>query len=207
MGVLDDILGGESKAEKSLRKISTAGFMDPTVQGFLPPSLQHGPGGVPVGGFGKFGQMRPGATAFSPQNFLGTGNILESGIQGIGDLIRNPGALNPQVAEALNSLLAMESQNIAQNFRGIGQQQAGALARGNVPVSIRGALESALSVAQERAQRGARQGALGRSEELRRQDLQQTYAILDAILQFTSAGKGQAVSGLRQFPAYRVRLN
>lgn len=155
-------------AERQLREISTAPFESGLIQGFLPPSLQ-----LPT-----------------------TGPILGAGVRGIGELIRQPGMLSPTVADAIRQRLAVESENIAQNFRGIGAQQAGAAARQNIPVSIRTALGSALDVAQERAQRGARRGALIESEQLRRQDLEQTFRILDAILQFTSAGRGQAVAGL-----------
>ena len=125
-----------------------------------------------------------------------TGPILQAGIQGIGDLIRNPGGLNPNVADAVRGRLAQESENIATNFRGIGANQRGAAARSNLPVSIKNALESALGVSQERAQRSARRGALADSEQLRRQDLQKTFDILNSILQFTSSGRSGAITGI-----------
>ncbi len=159
---------GDNGTSDYLLKLSSSPFERRPIQKLLPPSLR----------------------------LKQTGGILQSGIQGIGNLIKNPGGLSPSVSGALNARLASESQNIAQNFRGIASQQAGASARGNVPVSIRAALESALNVAQERAQRGARQDALSESEGLRRQDLGQTFNIMDAILQFVSSGRGQAVSGL-----------
>jgi hypothetical protein len=120
---------------------------------------------------------------------------LGAGVEGIGNLIRNPGSLSPDVADAIRMRLASESENIAQNYRGIGANQAGAGARGNVPISIRTALDSALNTQQERAQREARRGALADSESLRRQDLGQTYNLLNTILQFMQSGKGQAIQG------------
>ena len=121
------------------------------------------------------------------------GDILTSGVQGFGNLIQRPGGLSPTVSEAILPRLAMESQNIAQNFRGIESAQAGAAARGNLPLSLKAALQSALNVAQERAQRGARQGALAESEQLRRADLERVFKILDAILQFQTSGRGGAI--------------
>jgi hypothetical protein len=159
---------GSTREERDLRKISTAPFSSGTIQGFLP-----GPLRAPF-----------------------TDPILGAGIEGIGDLIRNPGGLSPTVSDAIRQRLAAESESIAQNFRGIGANQAGRAARENVPVSIKTALGSALDVAQERAQRGARREALIDSDALRRQDLGQTYNLLDALLQFTSSGRGQAIQGL-----------
>jgi hypothetical protein len=52
-----------------------------------------------------------------------------------------------------------------------------------------------LDVAQQRAQSGARREALTASDQLRRQDLGQTFNILDAILAFISSGRGQAAQG------------
>lgn len=123
---------------------------------------------------------------------------LDMGFAGIADLIRRPGSLSPTVSEAIAPRLAIESQNIAQNFRNIGSQQAGAASRGNVPVSIRTALQSALDVAQERAQRSSRMEALTQSDQLRREDLGKTFQILDAILGFLNSGRGiagQAIQG------------
>jgi hypothetical protein len=163
-----DLFGGSSTAEKNLGKVSTAPFESDFLQGALPPSLRLG----------------------------ATGDMLGAGVQGIGDLLRNPGGLSPNVADAIKARLAVTSEGIARDFRGIRSQQAGAGARGNVPISIRTALDSALNVAQERAQRGARRGALMDSETLRRQNLSQVYALLDAILQFQSSARGQGIAGL-----------
>ena len=165
--IFDRILG-KTGAERALRNFSTAGFGSDEIQNFLPLSLRAG----------------------------FTEPILAQGIQGIGDLIRNPGGLSPNIADAIRARLAVESEGIAGNFRGIRANQAGAAARQNIPVSIRAALESALDVAQSRAQRGARRGALQDSDQLQRSDLDQTFKILDAILQFTSSGRGQAIQGL-----------
>ena len=113
--------------------------------------------------------------------------MLTSGMEGIAELLRNPGGLSPGVADAIRARLAEESQSIAQNYRGIESNMAGRAARTNAPVSIKNSLASALDVAQERAQRGARQTALTESDTLRRQDLSQVYALLDAPPHFTSS--------------------
>ena len=168
-GIASAKIGGrESSTEKSLKNFAKAGFESEKTQRFLPQSLQTSQ----------------------------TGDILQSGIQGIGNLIQNPGSLSPQVADAIRARLSSTSEGIASDFRGIRANQAGAGARSNLPVSIRNALSSALDVAQERAQRGARRGALQDTDALRRQDLSQTFNLLDAQLQFSSSGKGQAIQGL-----------
>lgn len=162
------LFGGETNAQKSLQNYSTAGFGSKGIQAFLPLALQS-----------QF-----------------TEPYLGAGIAGIGDLINNPGGLSPGVSDAIRPRLAMESQSIGQNYRNIQSNLSGTLARGNAPVSIKGALEAALNTQQERAQREARGAALTESDQLRRQDLEQTYKILDALLQFTSSGRGQAIQGL-----------
>lgn len=169
-GLKESIFGGETRSEKELRRTSTAPFESFRIQRFLPPSLRLGK----------------------------TGEILRGGIEGIGDLIRRPGGLSPTVSEAILPRLALESENIAQQFRGVRAEQAGRAARTNLPVSIRNALASALDVAQERAQRGTRREALAESERLRRADVGQTFGILDAILQFLQSGRGGAIRGLGQ---------
>jgi hypothetical protein len=165
---VSDLFGTQTKTDKQLRSISNSGFENRDIQKFLPPSLQ--------------------------QQNIGPG--LSAGMQNISELLRNPGALSPNVSSAILPRLAAESETIAQNFRGIGSEQAGAAARGNAPVSIKNALASALNVAQERAQRGARRDALTSSDQLRRQDLDQTFKILDAILGFISSARGQGIQGL-----------
>jgi len=166
VGLLSGLFGGKG-GKKKLKGLGAA-FEADQIQGFLPPSL-------------RLNQ---------------TGGFLQSGVQQIGQLIQRPGSLSPTVSEAILPRLAEESESIATNFRGIGSQQAGAAARGNLPVSIKTALDSALNVAQERAQRGARRGALMDSDQLRRQDLSQTYSVLDAILGFLQSGRGQATQAL-----------
>jgi hypothetical protein len=164
----DKFLGGRTSEEKSLREFSTAPFESGNIQQFLPPALRE--------------QI--------------TGPILLQAMRQIGELISRPGGLQPGVSEAILPRLAAESESIASNFRGIRANQEGALTRGNAPVSIKGALSSALDVAQERAQRGARREALTESEGLRREDVGQAYKLLDTLLQFTSSGRGQAIPGL-----------
>jgi hypothetical protein len=166
--------GNESskRTEKLMRLISSSGFEPaPTnrvIQNFLPSYLQSE-------------QIGPAMTA---------------GFQNIGALLRNPGALSPTVAEAILPRQAMESERVGREFQGIKAEQAGAAARSNLPVSIKNALASALNVAQERAQRDVRRGALADTDQLRRQDLQMVFPILDAILQFVSSARGQSIQGL-----------
>jgi hypothetical protein len=123
-----------------------------------------------------------------------TGNSLQSdvssGLSNIGELMRNPGGLNPNIADAIRARLSMESDRISQNFRGIGQNQAGMAARTNAPVSIKNALSQALDVSQERAQRDARRTAMVDSEQLRRSDVGETYNILGTILDYINSAKG-----------------
>ena len=159
-----------SESEDLLKDLSKAGYESSLIQGFLPPWLRTGN----IGGF------------------------MQSGIGGIGELIQRPGGLSPTVADAIRPRLAAESENIAQNFRGIGAQQAGTLARTNAPVSLKGALESALNVAQERAQRGARREALTESEGLRRADLGQVFKLLEILNQFISSRVGPSIHGSGQ---------
>ncbi len=113
---------------------------------------------------------------------------LRGNIGGLAELRRNPGGMNPNIGAAIGPLLAMNSERIATDFRGIGANQAGAAARSNLPVSIKNALSSALDVAQSRAQRDSRRGALVDSEQLRRSDI---ASMLNAQLQFTQGGRGQ----------------
>ena len=175
------------------------GILDP-----LGAVLGTGPGPDPTAAQNALGKIagspferRPIQKLLPPSLRLGrTGGFLDTGIQGIGDLIKNPGGLNPDIAAAIQARVAQESESVATNFRGLASQQAGSAARNNLPVSIRTALESALGVSQERAQRDVRRDALTESEGLRRQDLGQTFNVLDAILQFLSSGRGQSISGL-----------
>ena len=167
-GITNVLFGGKTNAEQNLEDLSKAYYGGSLIQRFLPPALRHNV----------------------------TGPILQGGVEQIGQLIRNPGGLSGSVSEAILPRLASESESIAQNYRGLQQEQAGAAARGNAPVSIKNALASALGIGEERAQREARRGALSESEQLRRTDVEQTYKLLDAILQFISSGRGQGVQGL-----------
>ncbi len=168
--VIGGLFGGETGAEKELARFSTRPFTSRSTQSFLPGALR----------------------------LETTDPILQSGIEGIGDLIQNPGRLAPNVGDAIRQRLATTSEGIAGNFRGIRANQAGAAARGNLPLSIRTALGSALDVAQSRAQRGARREALTDTDQLRRQDLSMIFPLLDAILQFTTAGRSAGLQGLGQ---------
>lgn len=167
---IKDPLFGKTGAEDDLKDQANAYFESSDIQRFLPTALRT----------------------------WSTDPILISGIKGIGDLVKSPGGLSPGVADAIRPRLAAESFNIAQNFRGIGSNMAGAAARGNLPVSIKAALEAALNTQQERAQRGARGEALMASESLRREDLMKIFPILDAILQFTQGRQGGALQASSQ---------
>ncbi len=168
-----------SGAEEQLNKLSSADFLSSTIQRFLPSALRNDR----------------------------TGAITDAGIQGIGELIRNPGGLGSNVAAAIRPRLAAESESIGQNFRGLQSQQAGSLARSNAPISLKAALSSALDTQQERAQRDTRRGALQDSDRLRREDLQQTFKLLEIINQFitgrlspavAASGAGTQAAGNRQ---------
>ena len=170
MGFLGGLFGAETGGEKDLRKFTNAGFDDPRKQKYMPGYLQSG--------------------SVSP--------FLSKGIAGIGELMRNPGGLNPNISQAIAPRLAMESEGINRSFAGLQANQAGGAARSNLPVSIKNALASALGMGQERAQRDARRGAMLDSESLRRGDLDNTYKLLEQILGFANSGMGMAQQGLGQ---------
>lgn len=121
---------------------------------------------------------------------------LFAGLRGITGLLERPGSLSPTTADAIRPQLAQESQQIAQNFRNMGANQAGAAARQNLPVSIRAALDQALDVEHARAQRGAQQGALAQSAQLQRQDLENFYRLLEQMANFGVQSRGQGIQGL-----------
>lgn len=121
---------------------------------------------------------------------------LFAGMQGITNLLQHPGSLSPTVADAIRPQLTQESQQIGQNFRNMGANQAGAAARQNLPVSIQAALQQALDVEHSRAQRGAQQGALAQSAQLQRSDLENFYKLLDQMGNFGSTARGQGIQGL-----------
>lgn len=171
-GVLGSIggalFGGKSGSEKTLESLSKAYYGGSLLQRMLPQALRAGQ----------------------------TDKILGAGVQGIGNLIMNPGGLSPNVSDAIRPQQAMESQSIQQNFRNMQQQNAGNAARGNAPISIKNALSSALDTQQERSMRQSRMESLMQSGLLQRQDAEQVYKLLDTILQFMSSGRGQGVQGL-----------
>lgn len=166
-GMLNGLFGGPTSGEKQLGNYANAAYNSGEMQGFLPPELR--------------------------QQF--SGPLLSAWMKNLGGLQSNPGGLSPTIASAIAPWLRNESQSIATNYRGLGQNQAGAAARSNLPFSMKGALQSALDVAQERAQREARNTAMGQSEALRRQDISSVGPLLDALFQFTSTGRGQALQG------------
>ena len=166
-GALNVVFGGPTSAEKNLSSLAK-GYGSSDIQKFLPKYMR--------------------AQYSDP--------IIQSGMQGIADLLQNPGSLSPNVSAAIQPQLANESQNIAQNFQNLQSNQAGAAARGNLPVSIKDALSSALGVDQERAQREARMQALSQSGQLQRSDTEQLYKLLDIINQFITSGRGGAINAL-----------
>jgi hypothetical protein len=125
-----------------------------------------------------------------------TGPLIGAGMEGIGNLIRNPGQLSSQVSSSVAPQVAAASQGIAQDFRNQATEQAGAAGRGGLPASLKALLQQALGTSQEGAQRGARTQGLGSTDQLKRQDLEHTYKLLDTIMQFLSSGRGQAIPGL-----------
>jgi hypothetical protein len=124
------------------------------------------------------------------------GPLIGAGMEGIGNLIRNPGQLSSQVSSSVAPQVAAQSQGIAQDFRNQATNQAGAAGTNNLPSSLKALLQSAMGSSQEQAQRGARTQGLGSTDQLKREDLQHTYKLLDTIMQFISSGRGQAIPGL-----------
>ena len=157
-------------------------------------------GGLPTSAFESWDQQRylPPSMRFD-YDTLGrgrtyTGNSLQGdlskGISGIGELMSNPGGLNPNIAGAIGPRAAVESEGIAQNYRGMAANQQGMAARTNQPVSIKNALASAMDIAQSRDQRNNRRNLMTDSENLRRGDLNNTYKMLDSILAYINGGRG-----------------
>lgn len=162
---LDSLFGGGGGDTGGLRNMATADWNSPDIQRYLPDVLRNA-------------NINP---------------ALFGGMAGISNLLRNPGSLSPTVADAVRPQVAQESQQIAQNFRNMGMQQAGTAARSGMPVSLQGALNSALDIAHARAQRGAQQGALGQSAQLQRSDLDNFFKLLDMMHTYGSTGRGQAI--------------
>lgn len=133
---------------------------------------------------------------YLPPELRGAGPTIGQGIQGIGELLRNPAGLGSNIESAIKPRLETEMRSIGQNFGNLRSEQAGAAARGNLPVSIKGALQKALNTNQMRAEGNARGNAIMESDQLRRGDLGQTYQLLDTILQFISSGQGQGMAGV-----------
>jgi hypothetical protein len=134
---------------------------------------------------------------YLPPELRGAGPTIGQGIQGIGEMLRNPGGMSSGIEEAIKPRLGAEMRSIGQNYGNLRSEQAGAAARGNLPVSIKGALQKALNTNQARAEQGARNQALTESDQLRRGDVGQTYQLLDTILQFISSGQGQSLPGIQ----------
>lgn len=148
------LLGGmASKGKKPKAGFTDDSFYDKDIQRFLPLALR--------------------APNIDP--------TLNKGFAGIAELIANPGRLSGNVAQSIAPRLAIESSRIANDFSGMRANQAGQLARGNAPVSIKTALETMLARQEGAAQGELRRNALMESEQLRRADLGQTYDILGAI--------------------------
>lgn len=142
---------------------------------------------------------------YLPPELRGAGATIGQGLQGIGDLIRNPTGLSPGIESAIQPRLNAELGSIRQNYGNLASEGAGTAARNNLPVSIKGALEKALGTNQARAERAARGQAITEGDQLRHQDLDQTYRLLDTILQFISSGRGQGMAGVNAANAMRAQ--
>ena len=156
-------------AAAGLKKAANAPYESSSIQQYLPPELR----------------------------MAQTGPILQSGMSGIGNLIRNPGVLSGSVGAGIQPQVGLESQGIAQQFRNQGLEQAGAAGTANLPSGVKALLQAALGMGQEGAQRAARIRGLGATDKTKRADLQQTYKLLDTILQFISSGRGQTIPGIQ----------
>lgn len=165
---LDSLFGGGSSGYGSVKQLAGAHWDSERIQRYLPEVLRSG--------------------SVNPALF--------AGMRGITDLLEHPGRLSPTVSDAIRPQLAQESQGIAQNFRNMGANQAGAAARQNLPVSIKAALDQALNVEQARAQRGAQQNALSQSAQLQRSDLDNFFKLLDQMGNFGINQRGQGLQAL-----------
>lgn len=151
----------------SLQSLLTSPFESRGIQSLLPYSLQY----------------------------RNTGDMLNNAIQEIGKLLASPGSTSENLSGNIAERLASDNAVIGQNYSNMAAEQSGAAARGNVPVSIKGALQRALETNERRARGDTMRGAISESEAKRREDLQQAYNVLDMILQFLSSARGQAVQG------------
>ena len=173
--------------------------------------------GAVAGGFlgGGGGAERPDIQALNFANFQtqrllprafrqsSRGGIVDpfirSGLQGIGQLIQNPGGLAPNVGAAIGPRLSIESERIARDTRGLQSQAQGNLARaGQSNTPFAQALNVALERAAARDQSVARRSALSETDQLRRQDLGQVFQLLQAQLSFLNSGRGIQSQALGQ---------
>ena len=125
-----------------------------------------------------------------------TGPLIGAGMEGIGNLIRNPGGLSSQVGTSVAPGIAMASQDVAQQFRNQATNQAGAAGANNLPPSVKALLQAIQGTSQEGAQRGVQAKGLGQTDQVKREGLQHTYKLLDTIMQFLASGRGQTIPGL-----------
>ena len=165
--------GGHS-GEEQLDKLNRS-FSDWQTQKYLPRELKESNRG---------GMVQP---------------FLRSGLQGIGQLIQNPGALSPNISGSIAARLAMESEQIGRGTRGQMEEAAGGAARRNLPSTFAEALQRSIATSGNQQQADARRRAIMDSEQLRRSDLAQTFDLYNLILQFISSGKtgmAQGVAGM-----------
>lgn len=138
------------------------------------------------------------------------GKSLVAGVANLGELFRNPGGISPTISQAIAPYLANQSQDIARSYAGMGQNAAGAMGRAGLGSSpFAAALEASISNAANRAQGQARNEAMGKSEQLRRQDMDQllnTYKLMadmiqgyrGSLLQKSQLALGQQAQGFNQ---------
>ena len=172
-------------AADDLVKLLSSPFESFQIQKLLPPSLRSA--------FPTEGRRRS-------RSSIESGDItpfLNAGIQGIGQRAARPGLLSPQIAQALQAQFALASQGLAGTSRATAAKLANRLGATGAGSGAKATAGAAGLVGQERAQRGLRGKGLLQTGQLQRADQQQTFNLLDTILQFISSGRGQNIQGLR----------
>ena len=119
-------------------------------------------------------------------------SAIGSGMEQIAYLLSHPGQFSPDINQAIGLRLSGESDIIGRNTANSVSQAAGAPARsGTAGTGFSQALQAALQRAGNQDMATARRNAMTDSEQMRRADLDQTYKMLDALLQFTNSARGK----------------